>query len=509
MKLREKLLPTLPGLAIGLLLALVPSPSAVGQTSDDAGAALVAAMLGETPLLEDLRYLTDEIGGRPTGSAANERAVEWAMERFGSAGVSAATEAYEMPAFWLELSAAAQVRTPDGDVSFEPRIAAMPFSPGTVGPDGTGLTAPLVDSGRGTEEDFHGLGQQAAGAWALVETDPLLDLTRLLADYANNAAIEKRALAAGVAGVAYVAAREGDLLYRHNASTGPETDRPMIVIERDAGLRALRLLRFGHELQLVAHLEIDSGPAYVAHNVIGEIRGSERPEEFVVMGAHIDSWALGTGALDNGCNVVMLIDIARQMKRLGMTPKRTIRFALHNGEEQIFRGSHAYTLAHADELDRHVMASSFDAGSGRITGFFTGGRAELVRAADRALAAVSDLGPFNHLDIPIVGTDNYDFMMQGVGNLVAIQESANYGPNYHAGSDTFDKVDKDQLKKNSAIVAAVAWGFANMDVDWERQSRAQVEDLVARTDLEQQMRSFGVWQAWQDGSRGRSRPAVE
>lgn len=504
MTLCKKLPPTL-----GLQPISLSSPSATAQPSENGGSALVAAMLGQTPVVEDLRYLTDEIGGRTTGTAANELAVEWAMERFSKARVPAAKEACEMPAHWLELNAAARIEKPGGDISFEPRIAAMPFSPEALGPDGSGLAAPLVDAGRGTEEDFRRLGQQATRAWVLIETDPLLDLTRLLADYADNTAIEKRAIAAGVAGVAYVAARESDRLYRHNASTGPETDRPMIVIERGAGLRALRLLRFGHELQLVARLEIDSGPAYAAHNVVGEIRGSERPEEFVVMGAHIDSWDLGTGALDNGCNAVMLIDVARQMKRLSMTPKRTIRFALHNGEEQIFRGSHAYTVAHAEELDRHVMASSFDTGSGRITGFLTGGRAELARAADRALAVVSELGPFNHLDVPLVGTDNYDFMMQGIGNLVAIQDSANYGPHYHASSDTFDKVDQDQLKKNSAIAAAVAWGFANMRVDWERQSHAEIEDLIARTDLEQQMRSFGVWQAWQDGRRGRSRPAVE
>ena len=492
-----------------LVLSAAFGPAASAETAGDAGQVLVAAMLGETPILEDLRSLTDEIGGRPTGSTANERAVDWAIERFRLAGVPAAREAFEMPARWLELRATARITTPGAEVSFEPRIAAMPFSPGTLTPEGMGLTAQLVDAGRGTAEDFDRLGPAANGAWALIDTEPLLDLTGLFAEYANNSTLEPRAFGAGVAGVAYVGSREGNGLYRHIASSGPETDRPMIVIERDAGLRAQRLLRAGHQLELTALLEVDSGPAYTAHNVIGEIQGSSRPEEFIVTGAHLDSWGLGTGALDNGSNVTMVIDIARQIKRLEITPKRTIRFALFNGEEQIFRGSHAYTLAHEEELGRHVMASSFDAGTGKITGFFTGGRPELVRATDRALAVVSDLGPFQHADVPVVGTDNYDFMMQGVGNLIAIQESANYGPNYHARSDTFDKVDQEQLKKNSAIAAAIAWGFANMDVDWERQSRTQIEELVAKTNLEQQMRWFGVWRAWQDGSRGRSPGAVQ
>jgi hypothetical protein len=102
-----------------------------------------------------------------------------------------------------------------------------------------------------------------------------------------------------------------------------------------------------------------------------------------------------------------------------------------------------------------------------------------------------------------VGTDNFDFMMQGVGNLVANQDAANYGPNYHARSDTFDKVDQTQLRLNAAITAAVTWGFANMDVTWRRQSRSDIERLVASTDLEAQMRSLGVWEDWATGQRGR------
>jgi hypothetical protein len=149
------------------------------------------------------------------------------------------------------------------------------------------------------------------------------------------------------------------------------------------------------------------------------------------------------------------------------------------------------------------MASSFDIGSGRITGFFTGGRPEMQPVLERALAPVAGLGPFTHLDLPIVGTDNYDFMIQGVANLVANQESANYGPNYHARSDTFDKVDLGQLRLNAAIAAALAWGFANEDIPWQRQSRAEIQALIDSTDLGQQMATFGLLEAWEVGERGR------
>jgi hypothetical protein len=276
----------------------------------------------------------------------------------------------------------------------------------------------------------------------------------------------------------------------------------MMMMERDGAARALRLLRAGMPLTLTAVLDIQSGPAYQAHNVIGEIRGSTRRDEIVVIGAHLDSWDLGTGALDNGANAVMVIDIARQIRRLGLRPARTLRFALWNGEEQNLNGSYGYTLSHAAELGRHVMASSYDIGTGRITGFFTGGRPEMIPVLDRAMVPVAGLGPFTHVDAPIVGTDNYDFMMQGVPNLVANQESANSGPNYHARSDEFGRADLRQLRLNAAIAAATTWGFATLDFSLPRGSALQVDSLVRNTDLGDQMKSFNVYEAWAAGKRG-------
>jgi carboxypeptidase Q len=156
-------------------------------------------------------------------------------------------------------------------------------------------------------------------------------------------------------------------------------------------------------------------------------------------------------------------------------------------------------------MDNTVMASSYDLGTGRITGFFTGGRPEMVEAVEKTLGPVAGLGPFQQVDLPIVGTDNYDFMMQGVGNLVADQAASNYGPNYHARSDTFDKVDQHQLKLNAAIAAAVTYGFATMDVTWGRQSRDQIQQIIDGTDLADQMDMFGLLALWDAGERGRER----
>ena len=169
------------------------------------------------------------------------------------------------------------------------------------------------------------------------------------------------------------------------------------------------------------------------------------------------------------------------------------------------RGSQGYTRSHAAELDRHVVTVTYDIGCGRVNGFFTGGRAEVAAATTRLLAPVAGLGPFTQVDIPIVGTDNFEFMIEGVANLVANQEPASYGPNYHARSDTFDKCDTRELKLNSASAAALVYGFARDQQSFARQTRAQVEELMRTTDLPDQMRTFNVWADWEQGRRGRAR----
>ena len=458
---------------------------------------LVEGLLGDTPIEEDLQELCDLIGGRPTGSKANFLSIDWGLEKFQRAGVSASKEEFTMPGLWLENESAAEI---SGAVEFEPRVAALTFSTGTMG-----IKAELLDGGHGTADDFARLGENAKGSFILIETDELVDLDGLFKEYADAVLIEDLAYEAGVKGVVYMSSRPMRLLYRHNASRSFENTLPMIIMAREDAKRCLRTLRNDGSLSLGIKIDVIKGEPYKSYNVIGEIEGSERPEEVVIIGAHLDSWGLGTGANDNGCNVAMMIDIARQMIKLDIKPKRTIRFALWNGEELGLYGSMAYTDKNEPQLGNHIMTMSVDIGSGQITGFFTGGRPDVLEATNKVVGGITELGPFTNIDIPLVGTDNFDFMMHGVGNLIGNHDPANYAPNYHAESDTYDKVDLKSLKINSAIVAAVTLGFANdLSLSLPRQSRKEIEELVKSTDLEQQMRSMmGIWDQWKEGKRGR------
>ena len=457
---------------------------------------LVGTLLGDTPIEEDLHELCDKIGGRVTGSAANTQAVEWGLKKFQNAGVSVQKEAFTMPVLWLEKSTTAKV---SGNINFSPSVVSKYQSPPKK------YRGELIYVGMGTAEEFEKAGEKVKGNFVLVEQDLCFNIDGLFAEYTSAAIADIQARKHGAQGIVFMASRPKGLLYRFIGMKTAENDIPQIVMAREDAKRCIRILENG-KLSIELNIDAEVGGEFISNNVIAEIKGSEKPEEIIIIGAHLDSWALGTGANDNGANVVMMIDIARQMKKLGIRPKRTIRFALWNGEEQGYFGSWAYTKDNLKTMDNHMMAMSIDIGSGAITGFFTNGNKELVNVVDKLLQPVAALGDFTNINAPIVGTDNFDFMLQGVGNLVGNHLPQVYGQNYHASSDTFDKVDLKQMKVNSAIVAAVVLGFANMDnndITWKRQTRPEIQKMFESFDLEFTMRMFNVWETWMSGARGR------
>jgi carboxypeptidase Q len=240
-----------------------------------------------------------------------------------------------------------------------------------------------------------------------------------------------------------------------------------------------------------------------SENVVAEIRGREKSDEFVLLGAHLDSWDLGTGALDNGCNVAMVIDAARVIHASGVIPRRSIRFALFTGEEQGMLGSWAYAKTHRAELDRMIAAIIFDSGIGAVTGYSLS-RKDILPAVRDALEPVQSLGVKEFTVDTDIDTDNFDFLLEGVPTLVANQEPANYMLNYHAASDTFDKVNISELKRHAAIAAVTAYALADrQDRIGPRQSRAQIEQLVKESGLDQNMKAEDMWPLWEKGDRGR------
>lgn len=481
-----------------LLVLLLPCASVLAQSPVDK----LLHEAQQAPTLEkNLHVLTDEIGGRVPGTPAMGRAVQWGMNAFKAAGgENVHTEPVQLAASWTEGNTQVEVVSP---VQFRVRAVSLTWTAPASSP-AQGL--PVVDVGRGTAQDF----EKAAslkGAVALVHSHTMKTWDDLFEEYLKQTALLNAAKKAGAAAVAFISTREQDLLYRHIGSFNDHINHyAQLLIAREDGERIARLLAAGKPVRLKYAIPNRVGGPITAQNVVAEIRGREKPNEIVVIGAHLDSWELGTGALDNGCNAALVIEALRAIKAAGLQPRRTIRFVLFTGEEEINVGSLAYTRAHQNELDNTVAMLTWDEGTGKTTGFSLGGRKDLEGPIKRLLEPIQQFGANVLTTDAFVGTDNMDFLLEGVPNLVANQEEANYLINYHASSDTYDKVDLPQLRKHIVIAAYLTYAIAeNPERLGPRQNRAQIEALIRETHLDDQLKAFGLWEAWAGGTRGRAK----
>jgi carboxypeptidase Q len=473
---------------------------------------VIQAALQPSPIQENLRRLTDEIGGRVPGTSAMQHAVQWGMQAFTAAGAdSVHSEGFEIPNSWsegaTEMSAttAHQVSATGvggGTVlsSFRVRAVSVAWAPALAAV----RHVPVAAVGQGTEADFQKAGD-VSGKILLVHTAVLKTWDDLFAEYSNAPPIIDRAVKAKVKAIAFMATREHDILYRHTNSAAGEIDRlPMVIVAREDGERMARLLAAGNLVWADLSIPNQIAGAVKTSNVIAEIRGAEKPEEFVILGAHLDSWELGTGALDNGCNAALVVDALRSIKSAGVTPRRTIRFILFSGEEQGLLGSRAYAFNHRSELDRAAGVVVYDSGTGKTTGFSLGGRKDVLPMAKSLLAP---LVQFDAKDLKLDmewGTDHFDFMLEGVPTFVADQQEANYLENYHAVSDTYDKVDFPQLKRHVAEAAVLAFELANLNEKiGPRLTHDQIEQTMRETNSVDMFKAFGIWDEWRSGKRGR------
>ncbi len=474
------------------------SASSLAAASGDEAAKIVSAVMGPSPLEGNLRRLTDGIGGRVSGSPRMERAVEWGVKAFRAADVAVSTEKYNLPVRWSEGDTRLEVLGPG---SFPLRLVAEGQSPPT--PRG-GIEARVVFVADGTEEDFSRAGS-VKGAILLVSSEIGSTWADLFDEYLRPPPIIARALQGGAAAILWTGARERMLLYRHTNSPNGTIDRiPQAVVAREDALRLARRAAADPSLRVRLSMPNRVDGPVEQENVVAEIRGREKPEEIVILGAHLDSWELGTGALDDGCNAALVIEAARALRASGPAPRRTIRFILFSGEEQGMLGSLAYVRAHRAEMERIRAMITFDSGTGRVTGYSLGGRRDIETGLREAMAPLDSWGATRHTADAFFGTDNFDFLLEGVPTLVANQEIADYLPNYHAASDTFDKVDLRELRLNTALAAVTAWGIADRpEPIGKRQTRPEVEVLLRETGLGDQMRTLGVWDSWQNGTRGR------
>ncbi len=486
---------------------------AAPQPTDSDNARIIELALQPSPLEHNLRELTDEIGGRVPGTPAMQRAIDWGVHAFKVAGAdSVHTEEFTIPHSWAE--GATEMTVSATGTALDPKLTQIPtvhFRVRCVSIAWAPALAPVkhipvVDVGNGSAAEFKKAGD-ISGKIVLVHSVVLKTWDDLFAEYAIAPPVMTAAVQGKAKAVAFIATREHDILYRHTNSVAGEIDRiPQVLLAREDGERIGRLLASGHPVWADLSIPDRIGGPIKSANVVAEIKGSEKPDEFVILGAHLDSWELGTGALDNGCNAAMVVDALRAIQASGVKPRRSIRFLLFSGEEEGLLGSRAYSTAHRPELDKAAGVIIYDSGTGKTTGFSTGGHKDVLETAKTIIAPLRQFGLTELKTDMEWGTDHFDFMLEGVPTFVADQDEANYLENYHAVSDTYDKVDFVQLKKNVAEAAEFSFALANLPQKiGPRFTRAQIEQSLRETGSEQMLKDSGMWDAWQSGKLGRQK----
>jgi carboxypeptidase Q len=198
------------------------------------------------------------------------------------------------------------------------------------------------------------------------------------------------------------------------------------------------------------------------YNTVAEIRGSEKPGEIVVLGAHLDSWDLGTGTTDNGTGSIVVLEAARAIEKLRLQPKRTIRFALFSGEEQGLNGSRAYVAAHKDEVPKISAALIHDTGTGRVISISLMRNYQARQMMDKVVAPLHALGLLELSERWMTGSDHVPFEEEGIPGFYCIQEPAQYFQTHHSQADTFDQAHEPDLVEGAQVMAAWAYNVAQL-----------------------------------------------
>jgi carboxypeptidase Q len=407
--------------------------------------------------MDSVRELTDTIGPRLVGSPAYAQAVRWAAAHLRASGLrTVRLEPYEIPNGWQRISARGEIRMP---IARPLHIASSGWAGSTPRGGILGKVALVTDVAAGT------LAAQSArirGQIALIATEEAIPAEDPMA-FARLRSAFQSLKDAGVAAVLLPGTvphnAHGEWVDTANAR-GTVLPLPVVEVGLEDTLLIRRLLATG---PVTVQLEIENritGPVRV-HNVIGEIRGREKPEEWVLVGAHLDSWDLGTGAQDNATGSVMVLEAARTIAALRKPPRRSLRFALWAGEEPGIPGSAVYVEAHTAELKSCVAALNADNGAGRPRGWKIAGRSDVMEAMQPLSEAfLRDLGADGLSSAVDCGSDHCPFMLEGIPTLNLWVDTSRYWEVHHKAADTFDKIEPLHFKANAAVVSVTAYLLA-------------------------------------------------
>src|SRR5712671_2693697 len=434
----------------------------------------------------NLEYLSDSIGARLTGSPQLKHANDWTRDMFAKYGaVNAHLEGWTMERSWARGTASARIVSP---AEHPLTIAAAGWSPSTPG----AITGSVVYFDAKEKKDFakfHGklkgaivIYQEAVSLSPPKPEDPKALLSRPMQQpparigeppvedpyEAFLKAARERAefwKQEGVATVLRDSNKPHGLLNMTDVSLGRYDIGPIpTAFITGEGYRMIFRMVQRHlpvRVEVAMTNSIGDKPMTV-YNTVAEIRGSEKPDEVVIIGGHLDSWDLGTGSTDNGTGSMAVLEAARALAKLNLKPKRTIRFVLFSGEEQGLYGSQEYVKAHKDDSEKISAVLVHDTGTGRVLTLGLHDNYQDRELVDQVLAPLRELRLVEPRMARSFGTDHLSFDEVGVPGFFCIQERAEYNLTHHSQSDTFDKAWKDDVNQGAEVLAAWAYNTAQL-----------------------------------------------
>jgi carboxypeptidase Q len=443
---------------VGLSLSLGCAASLRAQTTDIEASYTVAAnqiidaALADSSAYERLAELVDRFGHRFSGSENLERALDWIIEEMERDGLENVRGEPVMVPHWVRGEESAELVEPWS------RDLPMLSLGGSIATPPDGITAEVMVVG--SYDDLTARADEARGKIVLFNV-PFTSYG-MTVQYRGGGAIAAArvgAVAAMLRSVTPVSLQTPHTGAMSYAEAVPRIPYAAITIE-DAEMMQ-RMTERGENVVVRLKISAEMLPDVPSRNVMGEIVGSERPEEVIVLGGHIDSWDVGQGAMDDGGGCVAAWEAVRLIQRLGLKPRRTIRAVMWTNEENGLRGGNGYRDAHVGELDKHVLAIESDGGVFKPSGFgFTG--------SDEAYDIVSAVGTLlERIEAGTIrrgggGADIGPIMREGVPGMGLNVDGTKYFWYHHTDADTIDKLDPREVALSVAAMAVMAYVVADL-----------------------------------------------
>ncbi|HET9319567.1 MAG TPA: M20/M25/M40 family metallo-hydrolase, partial [Bryobacteraceae bacterium] len=458
-----------------------PKPDPIAETDTK----ILEQVKVDAPTLKaDLTYLTEHIGPRLTGSAKLDQASHWTADQFKAAGLSNVhLEDWTIANSWTRGPATGRLILPTEQSL---TLATAGWSPSTNGP----VRGPVIGVAFEKVEDLEPYKGKLKGAIVLLgrprkmepptypPATPWSEGTIPLAHAVNETPIDPAAyrqarmtamkmFAEEKVNAVLLASEKGFGLLNMSGQSREYQAAPVPVAY---AVRENYEMLWHLQEQEPAEAEVNLGgtlggkPVQV-YNTVAEIRGTEKPGEVVILGAHLDSWDLGTGATDNGTGSMAVLAAARALQKVGVKPKRTIRFVLFTGEEQGLNGSRAYVKAHKDELPKISGVLVHDSGTGKVLTIGLMGNYAVRETIDHALYPLAKVKEIELAEPSLRregGSDHVPFDDAGVPGFWCVQDVADYDKMHHSQADQLEHVRWDDLTEGAQVLAVFAYNVAQL-----------------------------------------------